>query len=61
MSRLRVAHILLMCTYVEQRKADLFVCTALVEVNPLSLKPKGSARIGVASSSSVPAATVHVL
>lgn len=54
-------HILLRCTSVQRRSADLFSCTALVKVNPQSLKAKGSGRIAVASSSSVPAAMVHVL
>lgn len=57
-SRLHVAHmhILLRCSYVQRRRADLFVCTTWVKVNPRSLKAKGSGRVDVASSSSVPAA-----
>lgn len=56
-SRLHVVHMhTLRCTCVQRSRADRFVCTTLVKVNPQSLKAKGSDRVGVASSSSVPAA-----
>lgn len=44
-----------------KEKGCLSVCAALVKVNPRSLKAKRSDRVGVASSSSVPAAMASAL